>query len=46
VQAQDSVANAQQNLISSLYQHNLAKVELARAVGLTEASLKEFMGGK
>ena len=46
VQAQDSVANAQQNLISSIYAHNLAKVALARAMGATEANLKTFMGGK
>ena len=46
VQAQDSVANAQQNLISAIYAHNLAKVALARAIGATEANLKTFMGGK
>jgi outer membrane protein TolC len=46
VQAQDSVAAAQQNLISSIYAHNLAKVALARAMGSTEANLKTFMGGK
>jgi outer membrane protein TolC len=46
VQAQESVSNAQQNLISSIYAHNLAKVALARAVGATDANLKTFMGGK
>ena len=46
VQAQDAVANAQEALIASMYAHNLAKVSLARAVGMTEASLKQFMGGK
>ena len=46
VQAQDSVAAAQQNLISAIYAHNLAKVALARAMGSTEANLKTFMGGK
>jgi outer membrane protein TolC len=46
VQAQDSVASAQQNLISAIYAHNLAKVALARAMGATEANLKAFMGGK
>ncbi len=45
IQAQESVANAEQNLISSVHAHNLAKVSLARAVGLTETSLKQFMGG-
>jgi outer membrane protein TolC len=46
VQAQDSVAAAQQNFISAVYAHNLAKVALARAMGATEANLKMFMGGK
>jgi len=46
VQAQDSVAAAQQNFISAVYAHNLAKVALARAMGATEANLKTFMGGK
>jgi outer membrane protein TolC len=45
VQAQESVANANQSLINSIYMHNLAKVQLARAVGMTETSLKEFMSG-
>jgi len=44
VQAQDSIANAQEALISSMYAHNLAKVTLARAVGMTDSSLKQFMG--
>jgi outer membrane protein TolC len=46
VQAQDSVAAANESLISAIYMHNLAKVSLARAVGGTDTSLKEFMGGK
>ena len=46
VQAQESASNAQQNLISSIYAHNLAKVALARALGATETNLKTFMGGK
>ncbi len=33
------------SLISSIYIHNLAKVQLARAVGMTETTLKEYMGG-
>ena len=44
VQAQDSVANAQEALISSMYAHNLAKVALARAVGMTDTNLTQFMG--
>ena len=46
VQAQDSVAGAQENLIASRYAHNLAKVALARAIGKTEINLKQFIGGK
>ena len=45
VQAQESVATANQSFISSIYMHNLAKVQLARAVGMTETTLKEYMGG-
>jgi outer membrane protein TolC len=44
VQAQDSVANSQEALINSRYTHNLGKVALARAVGMTESNLKQFMG--
>ena len=44
VQAQDAVANSQEALISSMYAHNLAKVTLARAVGMTDNNLKQFMG--
>ena len=46
VQAQDSVAGAQENLIASRYAHNLAKVALAKAIGKTEINLKQFIGGK
>ncbi len=43
VQAQGSVAVANDNLISALYAHNLAKVELARALGSTEQRVQQFM---
>jgi len=43
VQAQGSVAVANDNLISALYAHNLAKVELARALGSTEHRIQKFM---
>jgi len=46
VQAQDSLASAREALINSMYAHNLAKVALARAVGMTETNLKQFIGGK
>jgi outer membrane protein TolC len=43
VQAQGSVAVANDNLIAALYAHNLAKVELARALGSTEQRIQKFM---
>jgi outer membrane protein TolC len=46
VQAQQSVANANQSVISAILLHNLAKVSLARSVGAAETSLKQFMGGR
>jgi outer membrane protein TolC len=46
VQAQDALAGAQDNLIAALYAHNLAKVALARAIGMTETNLKQFIGGR
>jgi len=46
VQAQEAVASAHENLISSLYQHNLAKVSFARAIGRAEEGVKEYIKGK
>lgn len=43
VQAEGSVAVANDNLISALYAHNLSKVELARALGSTEQRIQEYM---
>jgi outer membrane protein TolC len=43
VQAQGSVAIANDNLIAALYAHNLSKVELARALGSTEQQVQKFM---
>jgi outer membrane protein TolC len=43
VQAQGSVAVANDNLIAALYAHNLSKVELARALGSTEQQIQKFM---
>ena len=43
VQAQGSVAVANDNLISALYAHNLAKIELARALGSTQQRIQKFM---
>jgi outer membrane protein TolC len=46
VQAQEAVATAHENLISSLYLHNLAKVSFARALGRAEAGVREYLKGK
>ena len=46
VQAQDSVASANQAYISSLYAHNIAKVELARAIGYAEQGVRLYLQSK
>jgi len=45
VQAQESVASAHESYIQSLYAHNLAKVELAHAIGDAEEGVKRFLQG-
>ncbi len=45
-QAQASVAQANSQYVASLYQHNLAKLELARALGVVEVKVKAFLGGR
>jgi len=45
VQAQQSVATAHESYIQSLYAHNLAKVELAYAIGDAEQGVKRFLKG-
>jgi outer membrane protein TolC len=42
VQAQQAVADANENLISAEYQYNLAKVELARSLGLAEEGIRTY----
>jgi outer membrane protein TolC len=46
VQAQDVVASANENYISSLYAHNVAKILLARAIGFTEQGVKQYLESK
>jgi len=46
VQAQESVASAQESYIQSLYAHNLAKIELARAIGDAEQGVKRYLKGE
>jgi outer membrane protein TolC len=43
VQAQGSVATANDNLISALYANNLARVSLARAMGMTRQRVNTFI---
>ncbi len=45
VEAQESLATAHETYIESLYAHNLAKVELARAIGDAEAGVKQYLKG-
>ena len=46
VQAQQAVADANENLISAQYQYNLAKVELARSLGLAEEGIRGYFSRK
>jgi outer membrane protein TolC len=46
VQAQESVASAHESYIQSLYAHNLAKIELARATGDAEQGVKRYLKGE
>jgi outer membrane protein TolC len=44
-QAEQSVAQANDQLVTSLYRHNVAKLSLARALGAGE-NYKNYLGGK
>jgi outer membrane protein TolC len=46
VQAQETVAGAHESYISSLYSHNLAKIELVRAMGYAEQGVMQYLKGK
>ena len=46
VQAQESVASANQSYITSLYAFNLAKISLAQAIGVAEQSALQYLGAK
>jgi outer membrane protein TolC len=45
-QAQQSVAQANQQYVASLYRHNVAKLSLARALGVAQSNYKDYVGGK
>ena len=46
VQAQGSLVSAQNQYVSSLYVHNLAKLSLARALGEARQNAASYLGGK
>lgn len=45
-QAQQAVAQADEQYVESLYRHNIAKLSLARALGVAQTSYKDYVGGK
>lgn len=44
VDAQGSVASAQAQLVNSLYQYNVAKLQLARSTGVVETRYRAYLG--
>jgi outer membrane protein TolC len=44
--AQEAVARAEEDLISSVYDHNLARATLGRAVGMAEEGFRQLVRGK
>jgi len=44
VAAQASLASAQNNLVQSLYQYNVAKLALARAAGIIQTQYRDYIG--
>jgi outer membrane protein TolC len=45
VQAQDALATANDAYIASLYSYNLAKISLARAIGVAESRFADYLQG-
>jgi outer membrane protein TolC len=46
VQAEQALASANDQYITSLYNHNFAKLSLARALGVARSSYSEYLGGR
>ncbi len=46
VQAEQSLASANDQYIDSLYSHNLSKLTLARALGVARTNYQQYLGGK
>jgi len=45
-QALSQTEQANDQYISALYQHNIAKLALARALGAAQTNYKDYLGGK
>jgi outer membrane protein TolC len=46
VQAEQSLASANDQYITSLYNHNFAKLSLARALGVARTNYEQYLGGR
>jgi outer membrane protein TolC len=46
VQAQETLAAANESYIAGLYAHNIAKLELAKAIGFAEEGVNRYLQGK
>jgi outer membrane protein TolC len=46
VQSEQSLAGANDQYITSLYDHNLAKLALARALGVARVNFSQYLGGR
>jgi len=46
VQAEQSLANADDQYITSLYSYNFAKLSLARAIGVARTNFEQYLGGQ
>ncbi len=46
VQAQEAIATTNENFINSTFIYNVAKLELARSLGVAERAVTDFLGGK
>jgi len=45
IEAQSSLATAQAQLVSSLYEYNVAKIALARSLGIVDREYREYLSG-
>jgi len=46
VQAEQALASAKDQYITSLYNHNFTKLSMARALGVARTSYDQYLGGK